>query len=462
MLKEDSFKIIENLESIPLNFETQLLSSKYWRGLWENISQEYVISRKFPFKIKKTTKPLFNLYTLKKDKTILQNLIQTRGITDQHICDAYTNSSHLRCIELLREKYKNLSVFKVMCEKEYPEQFYYIDKDVYNKYVSPKIQYSINNDKLFNTHITYTYKEVLVELQIISGTTKETKKYIKKISDIVNFVLHFFNVNEPLYIDIYLNDHKKNLSKKGEILGVDSINSGLTTFYNNNEKKIIIYRKEEVEKLLIHEIIHYYKIDFEHITVPNKFYDHFNINPKYEIIINESYTELFTILINCCINSVKIGGKPKYHLATLFLDYEIQFGLLQIAKYLLHYNFKNSEHFFRAFTNDNLNDNDNDISEWKQDSCVFSYFIAKISLLLNLDKTLYFMLKNIDRNYSISKSDSVKQSYVYLVIESCNDNLKQHIDYMIERLYKYNDQYNDRYNDRYILDTCRMTCVDVV
>ena len=100
----------------------------------------------------------------------------------------------------------------------------------------------------------------------------------------------YINVN----IEIYDTPFKKKLpcidcNKK---LSSININSGLS--YENN---IIIYRKEELLKVLIHEMIHILDIDikYENNNNKKKILNKLCIN---NLLINESYVESWANIIN--------------------------------------------------------------------------------------------------------------------------------------------------------------------
>lgn len=78
----------------------------------------------------------------------------------------------------------------------------------------------------------------------------------------VNFIRKIANNQKPLVIWIYPSDYKKQLPKN-KVITPDDINSGSTTTYiGTNENGIIyIWRKEEILKVLLHELIHSFNMD---------------------------------------------------------------------------------------------------------------------------------------------------------------------------------------------------------
>ena len=61
-------------------------------------------------------------------------------------------------------------------------------------------------------------------------------------------------------------------------------------------------RKEDVENVFVHELIHYLKIDHDLVNSTNTLHTFFNISNT--ILINEGYTEMLTILYVSLCNSI--------------------------------------------------------------------------------------------------------------------------------------------------------------
>ena len=134
----------------------------------------------------------------------------------------------------------------------------------------------------------------------------------------------------------------KKFNKKSIILGPKEINTGFTTY----QHKLCIFREEELNKVLIHELIHYLQLDLGYIK-SNRISNYFNINPNIEIRLNEAYTEILALIINVSINSYLNKGRKNYSFANKMINYELKFTLYQISKILIHYNFKSIYYFFK-------------------------------------------------------------------------------------------------------------------
>ena len=125
----------------------------------------------------------------------------------------------------------------------------------------------------------------------------------------INFMRKIFNNYKPLEIWIYPGKHKKLLRNP---LTVDDINSGSTTTYNNNDNGVIcLWRKEEILKVLLHELIHSFKVDLN--------------DP-----IPEAYVELRALLANIYLELLE--RKISLEKVNKLLECEKKFSIEQSKK----------------------------------------------------------------------------------------------------------------------------------
>lgn len=206
------------------------------------------------------------------------------------------------------------------------------------------------------------YKEIYINVHI--NDTKRLKHYSygnwelycseskKQFIQIICLISAFFEdigykTNGPLriiYVPEYLQGKKK-VPSNHQVLGPIEVNSGFT--YDNN--LIIVYRREESSKVLIHELIHAYKLDADvRVTTP----DNVKINSSVEIRYAETYTELLSGLIYITILNKHIDLPTKY------------------AKLREHY-IKQAEKILCVYSHDTLN----------QHTHVFEYIVAKAALV---------------------------------------------------------------------------------
>ena len=168
--------------------------------------------------------------------------------------------------------------------------------------------------------------------------SKEDASYfVKEIIPIIQFVVCLFGVpSKSITFYYYLLDVKKEIRKNMSYmyLGREQVNSGScsTNYFNST---ITIWRKEEIVKVTIHEMIH--ALVREQVEDSSELINHYQkkynmTSPK--VKIDETYTEIWANILNVFLLSMKVpeGETPdmndKYN---LFLD------LLQTEKQFCHF-----------------------------------------------------------------------------------------------------------------------------
>jgi hypothetical protein len=183
--------------------------------------------------------------------------------------------------------------------------------------------------------------------------------------------LNVINRMQTVNIIFYLMDVKKTVPKQeGYILNEDNVNTGVCE-YNNGERRIIIYRIEDIEKVLLHELIHYYSIDFHFY---NAGHDE-NFMTKYKIEVSKPYKnkvnplclyESFTEIVSCyghILTYCLFNNMLKEEQINRVLKNERQHYMMQAAKVYKYGKLKENTH-------------------------VFSYYICKAVVFNNLQRFL--------------------------------------------------------------------------
>jgi hypothetical protein len=227
-----------------------------------------------------------------------------------------------------------------------------------------KYSYEIKNDN--NIIIYYTQKKI-------------NKKKINKINHmfmLIKLLKILFNRKEVEQKIIYFETEKKKKIPKEKIkiiLGPNEINSGLTFLNLHKNGNIILYRKEEVLKVLIHELIHSNLID-EKIIFSNKIKEFSNIFcVNYEILLNEAFTETYATIINLFYIHI-INKLPKNKLNIMFQN-EVIYSNYICSKIIKYYEIKKIE--------DVIKKNEKCSNNFPQKTNVFAYYILKNILLSN-------------------------------------------------------------------------------
>jgi hypothetical protein len=283
------------------------------------------------------------------------------------------------------------------------------------------------------------YKNSKIDLSLyIPLDDGEVNKYdepdVKIISKIFSFMSELFGKkNEKLKLVVFYGNQKKllNSDSSQKILCSDNVNSGLSM----KHELVMIWRKEEFYKVLIHELVHFFGIDFYILDSIYKLIEK-SFNEKYKVHgsdkINESYTEALAIFIHSIIYA-KESGKNIDDI----MKYEIMFSHFQMAKIL---------NYFDCSSFENLGN-----TQINQNTSVFSYYIIKTLLMVNYQKLFDFWDEN---GFQILDGNEEKYGKLYNAILNENNiditTLNFFINYIRNSVSKF--------GDTFIFKTMRMSC----
>jgi len=204
-----------------------------------------------------------------------------------------------------------------------------------------------------------------------------------------------------------------------------NVNTAVTNMHD-----IIIYRWEELYKSIFHELIHFHNLDFKRLPTDltkmmlDILHRTHNISPDNEYLLYEAITESLANTLNVIYLSSGIK-EFRANLAS-----EILFSTFQLAKILRICGYTNWDEFtLLEDTNKNTVKNADANKQWQQDSCVFSYYVLKLYILLNLD-SYWTHLLDARIKFLASKSHF---SYLLDIFEKgrTNPKLKKIIDYLL-------------------------------
>lgn len=254
----------------------------------------------------------------------------------------------------------------------------------------------------------YIYRDTNTTINLFIDVNHD-RPNMNNIMHICRFMRDLSKKRNPLLLNILYSPKKKKLPT-GKTFMPANVNSGsaLTGVFIN------LWRKEELHKVLIHELIHYFEIDFVHPIYRSKIAQDYTkkLHNTYRICgddrIGEAYTEALAIIIHCSYIAYMLGFKKEEirHL----LELEINFSLFQMAKILKHSDIETVAKLKR--------DDDSPIC-LKQDTSVFSYYIIKVSLLVMFNDFIEFV-QNYNHNNGMScgkSSDKFWDDYISEYIE---------------------------------------------
>ena len=244
----------------------------------------------------------------------------------------------------------------------------------YRRLNKVKQQVKINSSLPFSkennfqkTLVKFQFNHIKVDLHVYSEEINP--QFIDEIIHLVRFVGSLSKSKlSHLTLNYYLFDNQKKIN--GSIFGRNEINSGFCQHGQNTT--ITIYRKEEVFKVTIHELIHAF--EYERVEDTSEIIKHYQ--KKYNITSNkintyEAYTEIWANLINCFFISQKVR-RSKYNLFLTLIAFERAFCNFQSQKVMVL---------------TGLSDKTIDIN---QETNVLSYFIIRCEIYEKLTQFLKF------------------------------------------------------------------------
>ena len=245
-----------------------------------------------------------------------------------------------------------------------------------------KLYYEINFDgallKVFFNH-DQTNEEIMQIISKIIYIMKFIKAYVNQIPHKKN------KKNIVLNVIVLLSREKKKLPTKTQILCPNNVNSGMSM----TGKIVYCWRYEEMQKVLIHEMVHFYGLDFNEST------SNYNLvmDPIIKDMIryvgidhsNEAYTEFIAVVLNTILISNTIVEFVEK------INIEFYHMLIQISKIINH---------FCDTTKCNLFD-----ITILQNTSVRSYYILKCMLIFNIERMIEFIAHNDMRNNDMRNND---------------------------------------------------------
>lgn len=190
--------------------------------------------------------------------------------------------------------------------------------------------------------------------------------------------------------------------------------SGVT--WGSNPKYTIITRFEEIEKLLLHELIHNYNIDgsafhhHNHNIIKNYAQIKKSGNYDYTYSIYESYTELLSSYFNMIFTNIKLNMKEKKIKKKFFCQIiiELLYSYNLIANLIKLNGYENYNHFIRE-------------KIFKGNICFYEYYYVKGLLYNNFElmfgsnpndfKIIYGKINDCIGNDEISNDKLLKLVY---------------------------------------------------
>jgi hypothetical protein len=328
-----------------------------------------------------------------------------------------------KLLKLFEDIYERTDDRKELCEKFYQNTF--VSIDVLQEIESFDLKHILIDESYYKLSIYY-YDECDINIYL--------KKIIKIIDLIKEINDHYEQNNNMKYnVIIFLGNQKKQFI--GNTITPISMNSGACV----PEVYACVWRKEELEKVLIHELLHFINCDFHsHIHGYDEIDKSINDLIKIEGTNNpnEAYNETVAGIINMCWKSISL----QIDIDKLYY-YEMNFLYLQSAKLIKYFN------------GNKLEDLLNKTITIDQTTSALSYLFLKMILFHYIIETCDF-IKNI--NFKCNTSIKINDFSNFLTNKlskinksSCTNNVNKYLDFIKINLNK----------DKYIYKTMRMSVI---
>ena len=251
-------------------------------------------------------------------------------------------------------------------------------------------------------------------------------KYVSWIYMWITMIHHYAKMecSQSLTIYLYLTTLKKEMPRsKDEVIGVPHVNTAYTRPCSE-PSEIIIYRKEEWEKVMLHESFHNFALDFS--TSPSnecvkRMLKLFPINSN--ITLFEAYTESWAEILNMAFCSFfkthaltrDDDNKRDDYDANLetflshfqeYSSYEINYSMFQMVKMLDHMGLN-----YESTYSTDIHLSAMRKHKYKEDSHIFAYYIAKMIILFHYQDFLIWCQMNNRNVLQFSASDEAQHSF---------------------------------------------------
>jgi hypothetical protein len=268
---------------------------------------------------------------------------------------------------------------------EHPERLVPFNTDanylIGNTWLHENIAANIKQTMKTEFKYQYTFDDVAIDLTIIYDKYDEKRtKYLLMILNLIIYILNGFKKDKIGKVKIVLIHCalKKIKPKNGISLTSYHVNSGVS-----DGEQVIVYRSEEMTKVLIHELVHFYGFDhhFEinaNINIEHSLNKLFNFNANCKsILMYEAYTDTFACLLNIMLYTILESKESKE-------SKEYIKNLVKERKYILKQGSNILDHL-------GYSKNLKTKSAYCETTNVMSYYVVKAILFADIDKFIEYL-----------------------------------------------------------------------
>ena len=148
----------------------------------------------------------------------------------------------------------------------------------------------------------------------------------------ISFITSFSDRPRKITIHLCLLSDKKRIRKNQKKITQLNVNSG-SNYFSDTESEICIFRREEAIKVIFHEIIHGLRFSElgSHEEITKRLCQKYNLGSK-DILVDESYTEMWAKIMNCYFISSLTNSQTKFQHFSTLLALEQEFSIYQANK----------------------------------------------------------------------------------------------------------------------------------
>lgn len=212
-----------------------------------------------------------------------------------------------------------------------------------------------------------------------NGDRKCAKFYMNFVC-LVSFILDaIYPQQRTIHINLIDYERLKKMPEEGHVFTSFNVNSGVTMMYSENVADVLVYRREEMGKVLIHELIHAFNIDSKPRVQDNEtaLRERFCLDGFTNV--NEAFTDSLACLLNVILYTIfeskSLDGFAKR--LDVNLTKEVRFMTGQARRILEHSKF------------DKMCS-----TRIREETHAISYFVIKALLFSNLPKFSHFLVKH--------------------------------------------------------------------
>ena len=335
-------------------------------------------------------------------------------------------------------------------------------------YITPEISQYITNESKRILTFECKIKARLIHLHfILFNNNNNSISYYKVLAHRVYMWLSMISDKskcvDVLSIYVYLTPFEKKMpASKGESIGPENANTGYT-FRCEKQNEIVVYRQEEWFKVLMHETMHAFGIDFDDNSGPEAeeyLKKLFSLPDDVKIKFTETYSEIWARIMNVAFQTY-FKSPPSLESRNLYkfkknidfyLHLESIFSLYQCIKILDYMGIN-----YATLTDNTDNSKQMIASFYRENTNVFAYYVLTSILLNNHSDFLLWCANHNGTGLNIFKVKTTQPEFVKL-IKSCykKSNLLKEI---VETEQKVVRDYKKASTNRVLLKTMRMTIV---